>query len=75
MATIKEHIWDKHECKCSYCKHQVGKLVDEALRLLLGKLIDPEVIARYGKTQQERMVITTYVRTFAELVKKQEGIE
>jgi len=33
---------------------------------LFDKLLDPEVIAKYGKTQQERMVINTYIRCFKE---------
>lgn len=31
---------------------------------LLNKMLNPELISKYGKTQQERIAINTYIRCF-----------
>ena len=35
---------------------------------MFDKMLDPEVIAKYGKTQDERMAITKYIRLFKALI-------
>jgi len=71
MATIKEHIWDKHECKCSYCKHQVGKLVDETLRLFV-KWCEDNSVQSAIHTGKKSIFIPPVQW---DLKKKDEGIE
>jgi len=50
--------------KQKYGIKQVFKIIQQAKREVFDKMLDPEVIAKYGKTQDERMAINSYIRVF-----------
>ena len=46
----------------------INDLMRFKIKRVFDKMLDPEVIAKYGKTQDERMAINKYIRVFKALI-------
>lgn len=48
-----------------------GRALDLAVIEQLEKMLDPEIIAKYGNTQNERMAINNYIRIHLSIFQKE----
>lgn len=52
-------------------EYQFSKSIDIAINGIFEKMLDPELIAKYGKTQEQRMAINSYIRFVKEWIDRE----